>query len=235
MSQALDKARNAATAAIGKIDETTTDRVVAHINWLNRNDPSPTPERTLRKLGRHYTATVAVIGAGTGAVAAAPAIGTAGAIGYAALDISTFTAASALYALSVAEVHNVRLSEPERRRMLVMAVLAGNSGVNAVEKAAGTTGKHWGKAVVAKIPASQLKQINKVLGRNFVTKYGTKQGILVLGKVVPAGLGAVIGSAGNAGFAQITIRAADKAFGPPPAALPPHLTSGPDRPEVEAA
>ncbi len=32
-----------------------------------------------------------------------------------------------------------------------------------------------------------LRQINSVLGKNFVTKYGTKQGIIVLGRVAPFG------------------------------------------------
>lgn len=223
MGAALDKAHDAARKAIAKIDDVTTDKVIAHIQWVTRNNPATAPEQIIRSLGREYTLTVATIGVGTGAIAAAPAVGTAGAIGYAAFDIGTFTAASALYALSVAEIHGVRLAEPERRRMLVMAVLAGNSGVVTLEKAAGRTGAHWGKSVVAKIPAAQLRQINKVLGKNFVTKYGTKQGILVLGKVVPAGIGAAIGGAGNAAFARLTIRAARQAFGPAPARLPAHL------------
>lgn len=235
MGKAVEKARASARAAIEKIDDISTERVVGHIQWVNRSDPQATPERTLRRLGREYTATVATIGAGTGAIAAAPGIGTGGAIGYAAFDIGSFTAASALYALSVAEVHNVRLAEPERRRMLVMAVLAGQSGVTAVEQVAQRTGAHWGKAVVAKIPRSQLKQINKVLGKHFVTKYGTKQGVLVLGKVLPAGFGAVIGGAGNAGFARLTIRAAQGAFGPAPAELPPHLVPVAFDPSHQAA
>ena len=223
MGRAIDKGRAAALKALEKIDGVTTDTVVKHIEWTMRRKPDATPEEVIRFLGREYTATVTTIGASTGAIAAAPGVGTAGALGYAAFDIGTFTTASALYALSVAEIHGVRLADPERRRMLVMAVLAGNSGVAVMEKAAGRTGAYWGKSVVAKIPMSQIRQVNKVLGANFVTKYGTKQGILVLGKVVPAGFGAAIGGTGNAVFARITIRAARGAFGQPPTLMPPHL------------
>lgn len=49
-------------------------------------------------------------------------------IGYAAFDIGTFTTLSTIYALSVAEVHGVRITDPDRRRMLVMAVLASQAG-----------------------------------------------------------------------------------------------------------
>ncbi|MFI7517479.1 hypothetical protein ACIBVK_28680 [Micromonospora echinofusca] len=39
------------------------------------------------------------------------------------------------------------------------------------------------------------------LGRNFITKYGAKQGILVLGQAAPFGIGAVIGGGANAALA----------------------------------
>ena len=42
-----------------------------------------------------------------------------------------------------------------------------------------------------------IKKLNRVLGPRFITKYGTKQGVLVLGKQLPFGLGAAIGGAGN--------------------------------------
>jgi hypothetical protein len=66
------------------------------------------------------------------------------------------------------------------------------------------------------VPPSKLLQINKVLGRNFVTKYGTRQGINVPGRIIPFGIGAVIGGAANLALAETTIRASRRAFGPPP-------------------
>jgi hypothetical protein len=67
---------------------------------------------------------------------------------------------------------------------------------------------------------STLNQINSVLGRNFVTKYGTKQGVIVLGRVVPFGIGAVIGGGANATVAALAVRAARRAFGPAPRSWP---------------
>lgn len=55
------------------------------------------------------------------------------------------------------------------------------------------------------------------MGKNFVTKYGAKQGILVLGKVVPFGVGAAaIGITGNAAMSRMVIRTTRSAFGPLP-------------------
>ncbi len=57
------------------------------------------------------------------------------------------------------------------------------------------------------------------LGRWFVTRYGTKQGILVIGRVAPFGIGAVIGGGGNLVVGRSVIAGMSRAFGPPPAAF----------------
>jgi hypothetical protein len=65
------------------------------------------------------------------------------------------------------------------------------------------------------MPVETLRQINRVLGKHFVTKYGTKQGIIVLGRVAPFGIGVVIGGGANAALAALAARAGRRAFGPP--------------------
>ncbi|SMD09462.1 hypothetical protein [Lentzea albidocapillata] len=70
------------------------------------------------------------------------------------------------------------------------------------------------------MPTATLKQINKVLGRNFITKYGTRQGIVVLGRAVPFGIGALIGGGANATMAALAVRASRRAFGPAPESWP---------------
>jgi hypothetical protein len=70
------------------------------------------------------------------------------------------------------------------------------------------------------VPVETLRQINKILRRNFVTKYGTKQGIIVLGRVAPFGIGAVIGGGANAAVAALTVKAGRRAFGTAPAEWP---------------
>lgn len=77
--------------------------------------------------------------------------------------------------------------------------------------------------------------MNKVLGKNFVTKYGTKQGILVLGKSIPFGIGAAIGAGGNLVLGNMTVRAARHAFGEPPAQWPTSLRDGGPSPMLTAA
>ncbi|WP_328719905.1 hypothetical protein OHT52_10690 [Streptomyces sp. NBC_00247] len=93
--------------------------------------------------------------------------------------------------------------------------MLGGSGTATISKIAERTGQHWGRQVVARVPVETLRQINKALGRHFITKYGTKRGIIVLGRVASFGMGAVIGGGANAGLAALAVRAGRRAFGPP--------------------
>lgn len=102
-----------------------------------------------------------------------------------------------------------------------MGILLGQSGsTTIVGKAAERTGQHWARQLVSKVPTATLQQINKVLGKNFITKYGTKQGIIVLGRAAPFGIGAVIGGGANATVAALAGRATRRAFGSAPQAWP---------------
>lgn len=208
---------------VDKVVQISQPEIVKYIEQSRRSRPDASPEEIINVLGGRFAASVAGTGAAAGATAAAPGVGTPIAVALAAGDALAYTGVAALYTFALAEIYGVPIAELERRRTILLGILIGDSGATTVQKMAGRTGSHWAKKIVASVPVGTLRQINKVLGKNFVTKYGTKQGILVLGKTVPFGIGAVIGGAGNAVFAQFTIRSARRAFGPPPDCWPSHL------------
>ncbi|WP_410788645.1 hypothetical protein [Kribbella sp. C-35] len=181
-----------------------------------QRNPDATPEQVIRSLERMYVSALTWTGAAVGGVAAAPGVGTGVALALSAGEGLSSLELSALFALSIAEVHGVPIDELERRRTIVMGIMLGGSGSATIGKVAERTGQHWGRQVVAKVPVETLRQINKVLGKHFVTKYGTKQGIIVLGRVAPFGIGVVIGGGANAALAALAVRAGRRAFGPPP-------------------
>lgn len=181
-----------------------------------QRNPDATPEQVIRSLERMYVSALTGTGAAVGGVAAAPGVGTGVALALSAGEGLSSLELSALFALSIAEVHGVPIDELERRRTIVMGIMLGGSGSATIGKVAERTGQHWGRQVVAKVPVETLRQINKVLGKHFVTKYGTKQGIIVLGRVAPFGIGVVIGGGANAALAALAVRAGRRAFGPAP-------------------
>lgn len=164
-----------------------------NVERLRRVHPHKSPAKMIKHLDRWYLSAVTTSGAAAGGAAVVPGAGVPAAM----VDVVAFLEATTFYVLSVAEIHGLHAEDFERRSLLVKAVLVGDSAVGVLEKVVGRTGKHWGKQIVKRIPMAAVNRANKVLGPRFVTKYGTKQGILVLGKQVPLGIGALLGGGGN--------------------------------------
>jgi hypothetical protein len=205
---------------LNKAIEIQSPLVRKNIARARQRNAEATPEQVIRTLERMYVSALTGTGAAVGGTAAAPGVGTGVALALSAGEVFSSLELSTLFALSIAEVHGIPIDEIERRRTIVMGVLLGGSGSRTIGKVAERTGQHWGRQVVAKVPTETLRQINRILGRNFVTKYGTKQGIIVLGRVAPFGIGAVIGGGANAAMAALTVKAGRRAFGPPPESWP---------------
>ena len=188
---------------------------VTNVARLRRVHPNKSPKELIAYLNKFYIGAVSATGAGAGATAIVPN----GAVQWpaAVADLLLFLEASVLYTLSVAEIHGLHVDDIERRRLLVMTVLVGESASSAVlEPLTKRTAVHWGRQIVKMIPKDAILKANKVMGRNFVTKYGTKQGILVLGTQIPFFIGTGIGAGGNALFGWFIVKAARKILGPPP-------------------
>ena len=114
----------------------------------------------------------------------------------------------------------------ERRRLLVQTVLIGESAITALNKGADKTVPYWGKHIVNAIPMSAVNKANKVLGPRFITKYGTKQGTIVLSKQIPLGLGIGVGAFANHMIGRTIVGTARKVFGPAPEVFELGLDSG---------
>ncbi|KND43814.1 hypothetical protein [Streptomyces stelliscabiei] len=205
-----------ALALLDKAIDSQSLLVRKNIARARQRNPEATPAQVIRNLERMYVSALTGTGAAVGGTAAAPGVGTGVALALSAGEALSSLELSALFALSLAEAHGVPIDEVERRRTIVMGIMLGGSGTATITKVAERTGQHWGRQVVAKVPVETLRQINKILGKNFVTKYGTKQGIIVLGRVAPFGIGAVIGGGANAAMATLAVRAGRRAFGSAP-------------------
>ncbi|MEV5126068.1 hypothetical protein AB0K49_25240 [Streptomyces decoyicus] len=88
--------------------------------------------------------------------------------------------------------------------------------MKALDKAVGRAGPSWARRIVGAIPMNAINRANRVLGPRFVTKYGSKQGVLVLSEQVLLGSGAALGAGGNHVFGRLTIKSTRTVFGPPP-------------------
>jgi hypothetical protein len=183
-----------------------------NLERLRRVHPEETPTELAKRVTRHYLSLVTTSGGAMGAAGAIPG----GGLLSAAFDVVAFTEASVLYTLTLAEIHGIHPEDLERRRLLVQTVLIGDSAITALNKGAEKTVPYWGKQIVNAIPMSAVYKANKVLGPRFITKYGTKQGVLVLSKQIPLGIGIGVGAAANHLIGRAIVGTAKKVFGPAP-------------------
>lgn len=196
---------------------------VKHVARLRRVHPEWSPIEMIRSVNRWYLGAVTGSGAAAGLSSVFPngAVQIPAALG----DLGVFLESSVLYTLTLAEIHNLHPEDIERRRLLVYLVLAGDSaGSKGLQAILGRSVPHWGKVIVNAVPMEAINAANKFLGPRFITRYGTTQGVLVLGKQVPMGLGALVGAGGNHLFGRVTVRAAQKVLGTPPLSWPETVT-----------
>lgn len=201
------------------------EKYVAH---MRRQHPNDTPAELIERLENRFLLAVTGSGSAVGGAAAVPAIGTIASLTAVGAETAFFIESSALLTLSVASVHGIPVHDHQQRRALVLAVALGESGMQIVQKTVGTSAKNWGTLVTSRIPGGAMANMNRSLVKKFVSKYLAKRSALLFGKLLPAGIGAVIGGAGNRAIGKGVIRNARDAFGPPPAAWPESRIIEPD-------
>lgn len=215
--------------------------VLAHIRSIRRGKPNATPEEIVRTLERRYLAAVTAGGALVGASAAVPAIGTGASLALSGVETAGFLEASALFAQSVTEVHGIVVDDPDRARALVMTMVLGTAGSDLVKQLAGQAsgggGKtvYWGETITKSMPRAMMGPIADRIKTSFMKRFAVAQGTNVVGRLIPFGVGAVIGGGGNHLLGRQIIRTAREGFGPVPAVFPPWLEVVPKQPKQPKA
>jgi hypothetical protein len=211
--------------------------VLAHIRSIRRQRPDAPPEQLIRILERRYLAAVTVGGAAVGASAAIPAVGTGTALVLSGVETAGFLEASALFAQSVTEVHGIAVDDPERARTLVMALILGNAGEDLITQFAGqAAGKgsrstYWGEVITSSLPNAAFNQIAVRIRNAFLRRFAVTQGTSIAGRLIPFGIGAVVGGGGNHLLGRKIVRSSQDAFGPAPLVFPPSLDAVPKPPK----
>lgn len=204
--------------------------VLSHLRSIRLRHPNASPEQIVQILERRYLAAVTSGGAAVGATAVVPGIGTGVTLALSGVETAGFLEATTLFAQSVTEVHGIPMSDPDRSRALVLALLLGTEGVDLVRQlAAQATGKgpardrYWGEMVTKTIPRAALGPIVDRLKTMFIHQFAVRTGASWVGKALPFGIGAVIGGAGNNILGRRVLTASRRAFGSAPDTLPAQL------------
>ncbi len=210
----------------------TTQRpvVLGHIRGIRKRHPNASPGRVIQILERRYVAAVTTGGAGVGAAAVVPGVGTGVSLALSGVETVAFLETSALFAQSVTEVHGIAMTDPDRARTIVMAMMLGKSGEDLVRNlAAQATGKgvpqskFWGDVIGSNVPQAFMAPIADRMQKAFMGRFTRNTATGAAGRLLPFGIGAVIGGTANNMLGRKVVTSSRIAFGPPPDVFPPNL------------
>ena len=239
--------------ALGKamlkgIDKAVTTRWERALNKA-ANAEGSTVEARARSVTRSFTRELTGLGAATGATAAAPGLGTASAASVMVADMGWFALRTTDLIMTIGAVHGRTDASPEERRAWVLAILA--FGENAAREfadlaaeiggaSARTTagGERVGALVAGAIggdaaTVDALRKLNASLAVRVTERWGARAGAESIGKLLPFGIGAVVGGSANWALTRALGVQARRFFSqyhllvvPPPPSIPPPPTAG---------
>jgi hypothetical protein len=202
--------------ALAKAVSIPSSTIHAHVESIRRRNPEATPAELIKLLEKEYLLVVGSAGGAVGAAAAAPAVGTGVALALTASDVATFFGASAAFVLAVASVHGIDVEDSDRRRALLLTSLLGESGAKVVTDITGQGAPAVARVMLTRMPIATVKKVNTTLTRRMVRKQVTRQGGLFFGRLLPYGIGIVVGVTGGRALGRTVIQGARTAFGNPP-------------------
>lgn len=188
----------------------------SEVHRLRYENPGKTPEELSRLYINKIRNKYASVGAVTALPGSIPGLGTAAQIaveaGAISADVSLMLRymAGVCYATALIYGRDIE-KEFEDEFTLVLGIW---SGIIVPEKAANAKGEklsisHFDKHITDRI----RNRMNQQLARKLVTKYGSKRGGAALGRLIPFGVGAVVGGTFNYFTLQKFGKAADDYFG----------------------
>ncbi len=240
----MDMVGKAVLKAVDKAVEERWDRALK----LAAAAEGDTAEDRIKSVSKQFRRELTALGAASGAVAAAPGLGTATAASALIADLGWFAMRSTDLVMAIGAVQGHTNSTAEERRAWVLAVLAfGEDAATQFETlvrdldAKSAVGGEKVSARLASLAGTDvatldaLRRINATLASQVIAKYGSRRSVLAVGKLLPFGIGAVVGGSANYALTRAVGGQAAKFFTnydrllPAPASASDAIDSGSDR------
>ena len=204
-----------------------TSLITGYVRQLHARKPHETPAQIQDRIDDHFLALVTGSGGAAGSAAVIPGVGFVTGLGAVALESVVFLEIAAWYTLASASLRGIEIEEEERRRSLVLVTLMGSSGTALVAAAMGdeplrkqAPEKDPAASLIARLGIPQLGGLNKVLIKQAQKRIAKSARLAIVGKLMPMGIGAVVGAGANRKIGKTLLERARLALGPIPATWP---------------
>ena len=206
-------------AGLDKAVTVQTSVITKYVEGLRKRNPGSSPAQLQALVDKHFLNIVS--GTGAAASAAVPGVGMVTGVAAVGAESVVFLESAAWYILSSAYLRGDNINDAERRRALVLLVLTGSKGTAVVDTLVGDLGTVSGVTSAATLSRFSAPTLNGLNGR--LTKLFTKQITKRLkwawvSKLMPMGIGAVLGTSANRKLAKKVMEHAREQLSPLPAA-----------------
>jgi hypothetical protein len=200
------------TAMLEAIDEVSQHRWDAARERAAELPGEIRPEK-LEALTRTFARELGTAGAVAGAAAAAPTVGTAATLAATTAELAWFTSRAGDLILTIAALHGRPDPTVAERRAWVLAVLIyGSSARDELARSLNQASTGLQPAANKRLPLTTLQAANRIMSKSLLRRYGTRRGAVAFGRLLPAGIGAVIGGWANYFAIRSLAASADSLF-----------------------
>lgn len=219
----------------GKILVTSLDRVVhlqrsaitGYVDWLRSKTPEASPAEIQDLMNKHFVRLATGTGAGAGTAAAIPGIGfVTGALTISAESL-VFLDAAAFYTVASAYLRGADITDPERRKALILVALSGSQGTALVDASLTATSS---VSAISRMSPGNVREVNNQLVKIALNQISKRMKQAWIGKIMPMGIGAVLGTMANRKLATKVVHSTSESLGALPSAFD---TPAPSEDEVQ--
>lgn len=214
MSHRPSPAQRIFESALDKALEIPASRIEERVARLRRDHPHADVTELTYLAQDRFKRDSGLSSGAVGASAAFPSITTPVSLTLSVGQLAVFLASAVTYVLTVAELHGLRVITPERRRALVLSALLGEEGAEAIQGQLGLSTLYWAAQNLAQLPLPTASSISEELMSRMGKYAARKSAALVVGRVIPFGIGAFIGWTGGRAMADRVIDGTFAALGP---------------------
>jgi len=205
-------------STVDKAVHLQTGPIRNYVEWVRRQNPELSPAAVQKVMDGHFRNAVSGTGAGAGLAAAVPGVGLVTGTAAIAGESVVFLDVAAFYTMASAYLRGVDITDPERRRAIVLVALTGSKGLAVVDTLLGEDATVIPTAAtLSRFSGPKLVEANNILTRAAMKSISRRMRRAWFGKLLPLGLGAVAGATANRKLAGTIIDNVGPSLGPIPA------------------
>jgi len=212
------------TLLIQTLDKTMSwqsSAITGYVSSLHKRKKDETPAQVQERIDSHYLNLVTGTGGAAGGSAVLPGVGMITGLAAVTGESLLFLEASAWYTLASATLRNIDITDPQRRRTLILAAMSGSEGTAIMASLLGEESlrkqtKTSVNSLLPRLGVPQLGAANRLLIREARKRLMKNARLAIIGKILPFGIGAVVGASANRKLGGILISSTRASLGPLP-------------------